>query len=109
MTAIMKPAGAPRGLRLDAMTPAAALRSAAGGCLMGVQIACARRECYLALRSASGSAPAGDGVQHMTPPGQLGILPERLRCLAWAVACAVYPPVTLSAAWKASSASPGVS
>jgi hypothetical protein len=35
MTAIMKPAGAPRGLRLDAMTPAAALRSAAGGCLMG--------------------------------------------------------------------------
>jgi hypothetical protein len=39
MTAIMRPAGAPGGLRLDAMTPAAALRSAAGGCLMGVQIA----------------------------------------------------------------------
>ncbi len=30
MTAIMRPAGAPGGLRLDAMTPAAALRSAAG-------------------------------------------------------------------------------
>ena len=39
MAAIMRPAGAPGGLRLDAMTPAAALRSAAGGCLMGVQIA----------------------------------------------------------------------
>ena len=39
MTAIMRPASAPGGLQLDAMTPAAALRSAAGGCLMGVQIA----------------------------------------------------------------------
>jgi len=35
MPAIMRPVGAPRGLRMDAMTPAAALRSAAGGCLMG--------------------------------------------------------------------------
>jgi len=39
MTAITMPAGAPGGLRLDAMTPAAALRSAARGCPMGVQIA----------------------------------------------------------------------
>ena len=31
MAVIMRPAGAPSGLRLDAMTPAAALRSAAGG------------------------------------------------------------------------------
>jgi hypothetical protein len=41
--------------------------------------------------------------------GRQGILPERLCCLAWAVACGVYSPITLAAAWKASSASPGVS
>lgn len=35
MAAIMRPAGEPGGLRLDAMTPAVGRR----GCLMGVQIA----------------------------------------------------------------------
>jgi len=87
MTAVMRPAGAPGGLRLDAMTPAAALRSAAGGCLMGFKSLARKRDRFPAvtagreLSAASGRRlPCFPGKQPSScrspsgPPGPAALL-----------------------------------
>jgi hypothetical protein len=66
MAAIMRPAGAPGGLRLDAMTPAAALRSAAGGCLMGFKSLFAARH-RTGGRRPRAAVPAARGAHAATP------------------------------------------